>query len=165
MRLGDTWASLSWEPGDTAVSHDIYFGEDFTDVQNGIGGTFWGNQTSTNFIVGFPGFPYPDGLVLGTTYYWRVDEVEADGITIHTGFVWSFMVPPKTAYNPSPADGAMSIDPTSVILNWIAGFGAKLHTLYFGDNVYEVSTATGGAPVGTTTYSPGPLEDLFLAGR
>ena len=29
------------------------------------------------------------GLIPGATYYWRVDEVEADGTTIHTGDVWS----------------------------------------------------------------------------
>ncbi|MBN2313515.1 MAG: choice-of-anchor D domain-containing protein [Sedimentisphaerales bacterium] len=86
----DTWASLSWEAGDTAVSHDIYFGESFTDVQDGTGDTFRGNQTSTFFVVGYPGFPYPDGLVPGTTYYWRIDEVEADGVTKHTGVVWNF---------------------------------------------------------------------------
>jgi hypothetical protein len=26
------------------------------------------------------------------TYYWRIDEVEADGVTIHKGDVWSFTV-------------------------------------------------------------------------
>ena len=81
---------LSWEAGDTAVSHDIYVGESFTNVQNGTGGTFRGNQTATFYYVGIPGFPYPGGLVPGTTYFWRVDEIEADGEAIHTGFVWSF---------------------------------------------------------------------------
>ena len=86
----NTWAMLSWEAGDTAVSHDIYVGESFTNVQNGTGGTFRGNQTATFYYVGIPGFPYPGGLVPGTTYFWRVDEIEADGEAIHTGFVWSF---------------------------------------------------------------------------
>ena len=64
------------------------------------------------FIAGFVGYPFPDGLVPGTTYYWRIDEVEADGVTKHKGDVWSFLVPPKTGYNPVPADGAefISID-------------------------------------------------------
>jgi len=86
----DTWVSLSWVAGSTAVSHDVYFGESYADVQAGTGGTFRGNQVSTFFVAGFPGFPYPDGLVPGTTYYWRIDEVEADGVTIHPGYVWSF---------------------------------------------------------------------------
>jgi len=88
-----TWVTLSWVAGDSAVSHDVYFGEDFDDVDAGTGGTFRGNQTSNHFLVGLPGTPYPDGLVPGTTYYWRIDEVEADGVTKHRGTVWSFFVP------------------------------------------------------------------------
>jgi len=153
----DTWASLSWHPGDDAASHDVYFGENFNDVTDGAEGTFHGNQTSTYFVVGFPGFPYSDGLVPGTTYYWRVDELEADGTTKHKGNVWSFMVPPKTAYYPDPADGAESIDP-EVELNWTAGFGAKLHYAYFGDNFDDVNSAAGGLPQATTTFTPGTLE-------
>jgi len=49
------------------------------------------------------------------------------------------------------------VDPNTV-LSWTGGFGAKLHTVYFGDNYDEVNNATGGLPQGTTTYSPGPLE-------
>ncbi len=33
----DTWASLSWRPGDDAASHDVYFGENFNDVNDGAG--------------------------------------------------------------------------------------------------------------------------------
>jgi hypothetical protein len=153
----DTWVSLSWKAGDTAVSHDVYFGENFDDVNNGTGDSFMGNQLSMFFVVGFPGFPYPEGLVNGTTYYWRIDEVEADGTTKHKGSVWSFMVPPKTAYNPDPADGAESIDPEAT-LSWTAGFGAKLHYVYIGNDYDEVKNATGGLPQGTTTYDPGPLK-------
>jgi len=153
----DTWASLSWRAGDDAASHDVYFGENFNNVNDGAEGTFYGNQTSTFFVVGFPGFPYPDGLVPGTTYYWRIDELEADGTTKHKGNVWSFMVPPKTAYYPDPADGAGSIDP-DVELSWTAGFGAKLHYTYFGDNYDNVNNAAGGLPQGTTTYTPGTLK-------
>ncbi|NIW10730.1 MAG: hypothetical protein GWN33_09270, partial [Gammaproteobacteria bacterium] len=71
----DTWVNLSWSPGDFAVSHDVYMGDNFDDVNDGAEGTFQGNQTETFIVVGFPGFPYPDGLVPGTTYYWRIDEV------------------------------------------------------------------------------------------
>ncbi|MCP4613962.1 MAG: hypothetical protein GY845_35185, partial [Planctomycetes bacterium] len=88
----ETWVTLSWRPGISAVSHDIYFGDNFDDVSDGVGGTFQGNQTTTSFTVGIPGGPYPDGLVMETTYYWRIDEVEADGTTVHKGDVWSFTV-------------------------------------------------------------------------
>jgi len=90
---GNTWVNLGWTPGTFAVSHDVYFGDNFEDVEAGTGGTFQGNQTASSFTVGVAGFPYPDGLVLGTTYYWRVDEVNAPpDSTIHRGDVWSFTV-------------------------------------------------------------------------
>jgi hypothetical protein len=93
-----TRVRLSWRPGVYAVSHDVYFGENFDDVNAGTGGTFRGNQTSNDFPVGLPGSPYPDGLVPDTTYYWRIDDVEADGVTKHKGRVWSFFVSYEKAY-------------------------------------------------------------------
>ena len=62
---GDSWATLGWLAAPDAVSHDVYFGVSFADVEAGTGDTFMGNQTDTFLVVGFPGFPYPDGLVPG----------------------------------------------------------------------------------------------------
>ena len=156
--LADTWVSLSWRAGDGAASHDVYFGENINDVDEGAADTFIVNQAALFFIVGFPGFPYPDGLIAGTTYYWRIDEVEADGATKHKGAVWSFTVPPKTAYRPDPTDGAQSVD-TAPVLKWTEGFGSKLHYVYFGDNFDDVNNAAGALPQGTLSYTPGgPLK-------
>jgi hypothetical protein len=153
----ETWQSLSWSPGDFAASHDVYIGEDYDEVQAGEGDTFRGNQTDAYFTVGFPGFPYPDGLEKGTTYYWRVDEVESDGATKYKGDVWSFTIAPMTIYDPEPADGAEGVDPNTS-LTWQPGFGAILHYVYFGDDYDTVLNASGGMPWGSTTYIPGPLE-------
>jgi len=153
----DTWVNLSWQVGETAASHNIYVGENFDDVSNGTGDTFCGNQPSEMLIVGSSGSPIPDGLVPGKTYYWRVDEVEADGLTIHKGYVWSFAIPPRISYNPNPADGTEFVDPNTV-LSWTAGFGAKYHNVYFGDNFDDVNNAFGAIPWGPTTYDPVILE-------
>ena len=154
----DTWVTLSWKPGGNAVSHDVYLGDDFDQVADGAEDTFRGNQITTFYVAGFPGFAYPDGLVPGTTYYWRIDEVnEADPNSPWKGDVWSFSIPPKTAYNPDPADGA-EVAETAVTLSWTSGFGAKLHTVYFGEDYDEVDNATVGVPTGTATYSPDTLE-------
>ncbi|MCP4259754.1 MAG: LamG domain-containing protein [Planctomycetes bacterium] len=154
----DTWVNLSWLPGELAVSHDIYLGVNFDDVDNGAEGTFVGNQTGTFIVIGFPGFPFPDGLVPGTTYYWRIDEVnETEPNSPWKGDVWSFSIPPKTAYFPNPADGSESVA-LDVELSWTGGFGSKLHTVYFGDNFDDVSNAAGGLPQGSATFTPGPLE-------
>ena len=154
----DTWVNLSWLPGDIAVSHDVYMGDNFDDVNAGAEGTFQANQADTFLVAGFPGFPFPDGLDPGTTYYWRIDEVnDAEPDSPWKGNVWSFIVPPETAYNPIPADGVESVE-VDARLSWSAGFGAKLHTVYLGDNFDDVNNAAGGLTQGTTTYNPGTLK-------
>ncbi|MBN2592016.1 MAG: hypothetical protein JXA81_00810 [Sedimentisphaerales bacterium] len=154
----DTSATLTWSPGDFAVSHDLYFGEVFEDVNNGAAGTFLGNLTATVTIVGFPGFPYSDPLVPGTTYYWRVDEVnESDPNSPWKGDVWSFSIPSKTAYNPVPSLGAELV-PVTATLSWTAGLGAKVHYVIFGEEFDEVNNATMGKATGTVNYSPGRLK-------
>ncbi|MCP4614558.1 MAG: hypothetical protein GY845_38245, partial [Planctomycetes bacterium] len=154
----DTWANVNWFPGDSAASHDVYFSDDFDAVNDGAAEAFQGNQTSTFIVVGFPGFAFPDGLTPGTTYYWRIDEVnDTEPNSPWRGPVWSFMVPPKTAYYPIPANATESVA-LDAVLSWTAGFGAKLHTVYIGDNYDEVSNASGGASQGTATYTPSSLE-------
>ncbi|MFZ2148124.1 MAG: LamG domain-containing protein, partial [Sedimentisphaerales bacterium] len=154
----DVWVNLSWIPGDFAVSHDVYIGDNYENVNDGTADTFRGNQAGTFLVAGFPGFPYPDGLVPGTTYYWRIDEVnDTDPNSPWKGKVWSFSIAPKTAYNPNPADGAELVAP-DVKLGWTGGFGAKLHTIYFGDNFDDVNNDSGGLSQGTKTYTPGSLK-------
>ncbi len=154
----NTWANLAWTPGDSAVSHNVYFGTNFDDVNQGAEGTFAGNTLSTFQVIGFPGFPAAEGLQPGTTYYWRIDEVnDTDPNSPWKGDVWSFSVPPKTAYKPDPPDGAEFVDPNATFA-WTGGFAAKLHTVYIGTNFDDVNDAVGGTPQGTTTYSPGLLE-------
>jgi hypothetical protein len=155
-----TWVTLSWKPGGRAVSHDIYLGENFDDVNEAApdSDVFRINQDLTFYVAGFPGYAYPDGLVPGTTYYWRIDEVnEADPNSPWKGDVWSFSVPSKSAYSPIPTDSAEFV-PLNATLTWTPGFGAKLHTVYFGEDFDTVNEATGGASMGVTRYTPGSLK-------
>ncbi|MCP4610221.1 MAG: LamG domain-containing protein [Planctomycetes bacterium] len=153
----DTWVSLGWSPGFGAASHDVYFSDDFDAVAGSAAEAFQGNQSVTFYVAGFPGFAFPDGLIPGTTYYWRIDEIEADGSTKHEGDVWSFTIPPRTAYNPAPADGAKFVA-LDTSLSWAIGFGSKLHTVYFGDNFDDINNAAGGLPQSDTTYAIESLE-------
>lgn len=67
---------VSWAAGANATSHDVYFGtSDPLSV-----GDFQGNQAGTAFD--------PGTLDHGTSYFWRVDEVNDDGTT--EGPTWSF---------------------------------------------------------------------------
>jgi len=157
----ETWVSVSWRAGDFAVSHDVYFGDNFDDVNDGTGDTYRGNLdlNTTFYIAGFFGYPYPEGLVNGTTYYWRIDEVnDADPNSPWKGPVWSFMVPPKKAYNPVPADSSPFMNPEGLTLSWTPGFGSKLHFIYFGDDYDTVANATGAPHTALGTYNTGLLE-------
>jgi hypothetical protein len=157
----DIWATLTWVAGNDAVSHDVYFGENFDDVNDGTNQseTFQGNVGDDFFIVGIIGFPYPDGLVPGTTYYWRIDEINQDNPeSPWKGNVWSFTVPSKKAYEPVPADGANFINLENLTLSWTKGFGTILNTVYIGDDYDTVANATDGTGVPLATYKPSGLE-------
>lgn len=159
--LRQTWTSMGWSAGSFAGSHDVYFGENFDDVNNGTVDTFRGNQSllDTFYITGFLGYPYPDGLVPGITYYWRIDEVnDLSADSPLKGDVWSFTIAPKTAFEPVPRNGSKFIDTENLNLSWTAGFGAIFHSIYFGDDYDTVANATGAPPTPLGTYNPGPLE-------
>ncbi len=158
VTIEQNWANLSWQSGTWAVSHDIYFGTDYDNVEQGAEGTFVGNAATNFQVVGFPGFPAPEGLQPGTTYYWRVDEINPDNPdSPWKGIVWSFTLPPKAPYNPIPAD-TMKFVKTDADLTWTAKWGAALFGVYFGTDPAEVESATGAAPSGKSTFDPGPLE-------
>jgi len=152
----DTWISVNFSPGAGAASHDVYFGDNFADVNAGAENAFLGNQTDTNFVVGLADFPYPEGLAPGTFYYWRVDEIEADA-TIRKGDIWSFMIPAFTATRPNPPDGGRFVDP-NVTLTWTPSINVKFHNVFFGDNFDDVNNATGRLPYADAAYTPGTLE-------
>jgi len=139
---------LTWTPGDGAALHDVYLGTNPTPGPAEY-------KVRTPYLVYWAGAVTP-----GTTYYWRIDEVEADGVTIHTGDVWSFTAAPSTAYNPVPADGARYVA-TDAELSWTAGVGAGARDVYFGKNEADVTNGTGGTLRATrqtgTTYDPGAL--------
>ncbi len=153
-----TWANLSWRSGSFAVSHDMYFGTSFDDVNDGAEGVFVGNLATTSQVVGFFGFPAPEGLVPGTTYYWRVDEInEADPNSPWKGDVWSFWIPPTSAYEPSPFDGAKFVF-ADAELSWTMGMNAILNYVHFGDKFDDVNNATIGTIATDATFAPGTLE-------
>jgi hypothetical protein len=159
-----TWITLSWSSGSSAISHDVYMGDNFDDVNNANRDSdlFRGNQdlNTTFYIAGFVGYAYPDGLVSGTTYYWRIDEVnDANPNSPWKGNVWSFTVPSNKAYEPIPIDGGKFINPENLTLTWTSGFETVMNTVYFGDDYETVANATeGGQQELQANFSPGPLE-------
>ena len=158
-KVEDTWGTLTWSVGPLATSHDFYFSTSFDDVNDRTEAAFVGNITADNQAVGFPGFPAPDGLAPGTTYYWRVDEInETHPDSPWRGDVWSFWIPPTTAYDPVPGDGEPA-EMADVDLSWSLGVKSIMNAVYFGTNADQVANAAGAPPHMTPTYDPGQLAD------
>jgi hypothetical protein len=104
------------------------------------------------------------GITPGQNYYWRVDEIEKDGITTHVGDVWSFTAQALTAYLPTPADGSNEASP-SPILTWKAGTDATAHHMYFGSSRDAVAlgaaeTDKGEPNFADANFAPGVLDSL-----
>ncbi len=161
--IGSTAQMLQWSRGDSAVAHEVYFGESLEKVSAATPAdtdVFVGRQATTMLPTGMPGGPCPEGLVPEKTYYWRVDEVnEADPDSPWKGSVWSFRVQPRTAWKPYPPDGMRYVDPNQV-LTWEKGMGNVLfHMVYFGDNLDKIQNATAGGWMSVgPAYTPGPLQ-------
>ena len=138
----NTTNDLSWAAGSGATSHDVYFGTSSP-------GTFRGNQAGTTFDTAT--------MANNTTYYWRIDEKNANGTT--TGDVWSFTTaaapqPPSKATSPNPANGATSVSITND-LSWTAGSGATSHDVYFGTS----SPGTFRGNQAGTTFDTGTMAN------
>ena len=139
-----------WSPGDDAAFHNVYLGTS-PDL---------GPQQLVSPRWPMTLYYHAAGLQPGVTYYWRVDEVGKDGVTVHTGDVWTFLTQALTAYHPDPADGAVdaSVTPT---LAWLPGQGAIQHHVYFGTSLDAVTQAAADVDKGVlaeTTFAPGALE-------
>ena len=140
---------FSWQPRQTALFHDVYLGTDLNLGPADLVGPRW---VATIYW-------HAPGLEPGTTYYWRIDEVEPDGTT-YTGDVWSFFSTPLEAWQPDPIDGEPYTDP-NVTLTWAGGASVISHDVYFGAGEAEVAEGAGDAFKGNTllkSFVTGDLE-------
>ena len=140
---------LQWSKGEAALFHNVYLGTspDLTDA----------DMQATHIPMTL--YYHIPGLEPGTTYYWRVDEVEPDMTTVHTGDVWSFVTQDVKAYYPTPADKAntASLAPT---LTWMPGVGAADHHVYFGNSAEAVGQGATETDKGMVTEPTFTIEDL-----
>ena len=81
MRFVDPDVTLSWAGGFAAKFHNVYFGDNFDDVNNAVGALPLADTAFT-----------PGTLEFDKTYYWRVDEF--DGMATHKGDVWTLTTRP-----------------------------------------------------------------------
>jgi len=140
---------LQWKSLDTIKLHDVYVGTD----PNLTAADLLGSRQPLKM------FFYVPGLKPGTTYYWRVDEIDPDGTTVHTGDVWSFLAQPATAYDPVPASGTNTAS-LAPVLTWGKGANALKHHLYFGDSRDAVKQGAAGVDKGELTDATFTAGDL-----
>ncbi|MBI9019144.1 MAG: LamG domain-containing protein [Phycisphaerae bacterium] len=79
--------TLIWQAGNYAVSHNIYFGDDYDSVLNAglLSQEYKGNTAESSFTPGL--------LQNTTAYYWRVDEINSElSNSPLKGNVWAFTV-------------------------------------------------------------------------
>jgi len=83
---------LSWTAPEGLVAYDVYFGTSADDV----GAASRANPMGVLVSQGQSDMTYApaDSLEYGQIYCWRVDAIEADGVTMHAGDVWSFTAEP-----------------------------------------------------------------------
>ncbi|MCX5644017.1 MAG: discoidin domain-containing protein [Phycisphaerae bacterium] len=101
----DLTPTLNWRPGREAASHTVYLGTDPNAVANGavVATTVTSHSLS------------PATLLYGTTYYWKVDEVNA---VTYPGDVWSFTT---TAYGVVDDFESYNDDDNRIYDTWIDG--------------------------------------------
>ncbi len=148
--VGVSMALMQWDAGSFALWHDIYFG-----TTPELGPADFKSKMPLQSAMYFHG----PGLQPGTTYYWRIDEIDPDG-TVRTGDTWSFTATPQAAWAPMPADGARYVE-QNVVLEWSPGLNATQRDVYFGTDRAAVEAGTGDTAKGSqyqTSYTPTGLQ-------
>ncbi|UCF16190.1 MAG: hypothetical protein JSW59_01770, partial [Phycisphaerales bacterium] len=133
---------LSWRPGEFAAQHDIYLDTDFDNVNDATttSAAYQGRQAATTFK--------PGRMEFDTTYYWRIDEVNAPpDSTIFKGQVWSFTTEPVAypiAGENITATASSSNNPDLGPENTINGFGLDADDLHSDDDKHMWLSGWGG---------------------
>jgi hypothetical protein len=141
---------LLWTPGVKAAFHDVYVG-----ATADLGSADYRGQLPSLTTMYF----HAPGLTPGATYYWRIDEIAADGTTKFKGDTWSFTAAVQTAYAPNPWNGLHGVA-VETDLMWMGGVGAISHDLYFGKDKTAVAVGDPSVFKGHPTmpiYDPGTL--------
>jgi len=131
---------LGWTPGIFAPpvnGHKVYISENFSDVNDGIGGVA---QDANSYAR-------PQRLDLGTTYYWRVDEINSPpDYTVYEGSVWSFTTEPIAYAIENVTATASSSNADAVPENTINGSGLDDSGLLHGRQSESMWLSGAGGP-------------------
>ncbi len=126
--------TLQWTAGaaiDPTGGHDLYIGQDYDEVESATRSS----HPNVDYYSLDTNYYQPGNLTPGTTYYWRVDEVNMPDIW--KGQVWSFSILGSQSAGAIPADGSTGVEILSV-LSWQNGLGADRHDIFLAES-YEAA--------------------------
>ncbi len=154
---------LMWAAGGSAALHDVYFSDNFDDVNTADSSDPMGSDKV--YKARQTELKYPPGdwdtipLTRDKTYYWRIDEV--NGVNTWRGDIWSFDVVSSLNWNPRPLHQARFV-PVTTDLSWSKGALALLgHIVYFSTDFNIVNNAVPGTTTGAPGYlAPTPPETV-----
>jgi hypothetical protein len=118
----DPSVTLSWRAGREAASHNVYVGDDSNAVAKGTAPVV--ATTNTSYA--------PAGLQLGTTYYWKIEEVNAAATpSAWAGDVWSFATPSYIIID--DFESYNDKEGTSIFNTWADGYGTTANGSLVGN--------------------------------
>ncbi len=111
-------AAISWQPGDYATRHDVYFGSSWDDVNDATtsSAVYVGRQYPCDYNV-------PEVLGLETTYFWRIDEVNDSNGYVWKGRVWSFTTTNFVVVDDMESYDSVVAGGNEIYDTWDDGFG------------------------------------------
>jgi len=144
--------TTSWKPGAGSGGNVLFYGVDVKEViRDPYDDSDTGTFDSNNHTL--------ENLRMGKTYYWRVDQVDANNPDkfLH-GRTWKFTTIDGKAHKQYPIDTAINI-PTDATLKWSPGHKAVTHKLYFGKSPLDAYFYAEPVYQGKkTSYKPAKLE-------
>jgi len=161
-------ATLSWMAGDFAVTHDLYLGTVFDDVNDA------GRDNDPNGVLvsqNQQGTTYepPELLEFGQSYYWRIDEFnDQEPNSPWKGDVWNFTV--INYFTVDNFENYTDYPPDDIFSKWKDGYGIDENSALVGydapdidagEHFVETSIVHGGQQsmpyfynnIGPATYS------------
>jgi len=126
-------ATLIWRSGREAAEHNVYLSNDRQAVTDGAAPAVTVNQASYS----------PSSLILGTTYVWRVDEVnQAETPAVWPGDIWTFTTADYVVVD--DFESYSDASPNRVFQAWIDGAGFSPDELFPSGNAGNGSGALVG---------------------
>jgi len=121
----------AWRAGRDAGMHVVYMDTDVNEVLSGTAASLTSDVNSIDLT--------PFNLLLGETYYWRVDEMDHFNATVDVGPVWSFSTSEFLVVD--DFEYYTNWYPDEVFRTWIDGYGYSMPYIW----PYYTGNGTGAA--------------------